>query len=69
MPYGDNITEAIPMPIGNPVANQTYQATGVAFDIAVGGQPFFLETGDDTPYRRVTAQYRKNQLDTTRRTR
>ena len=66
MAYGDNITEKIPVTLSNPVNNQTYQGTGVAYDIAIGGQPFFLETSDDSPYRRVTAQYRKQQLDTTK---
>jgi hypothetical protein len=64
--HGDQITEAIPSPIGNPVNNQTYQQTGVAYDISIGGQPFFLDTADDSPYRRITAQYRKNQIDMSR---
>jgi hypothetical protein len=54
------------MPLSNPSGNQAYAASGVAFDIALAGQPFFLNNTDDMPYRRVTAQYRKNQLDTTR---
>ena len=66
MAYGDNITEPIPTTIGNPVNNQTYQSTGVAYDISIAGQPFFLLNDDNNPYRRVTAQYRKQQLDTTR---
>ena len=66
MPYGDDITEGIPYPLSNPVNNQTFALTGVAYDISIAGQPFFMETSDDTPYRRVTAQYRKQQLDTTR---
>ena len=63
MAYGDQITEAIPSPIGNPVANQSYSPTGVAYDVAIGGQPFFLNNDDNNPYRRATAQYRKNQID------
>ena len=66
MAYGSNITEPIVTVIGNPVNNQTYAVTGVAYDISVGGQPFFLLNDDAAPYRRVTAQYRKQQLDTTR---
>ena len=66
MAYGDDITEGIPYVLSNPVNNQTFALTGVAYDISIGGQPFFLETSDETPYRRVTAQYRKQQLDTTR---
>ena len=66
MPYGDQITEAIPSPIGNPVNNQTFSQTGVAYDVAIGGQPFFVGNDDNNPYRRVTAQYRKNQIDMSR---
>ena len=38
----------------------------MAFDISIGGQPFFLLNDDNNPYRRVTAQYRKNQVDMSR---
>lgn len=66
MAYGDDITEAIPYTLSNPPVNSSYSGSTVAYDIAIGGQPFFLETSDDSPYRRVTAKYRKDQLDTTR---
>ena len=66
MPYGSDITDAIPYPLSNPAGGQNYAATGVAYDIAIAGQPFFLNNTDETPYRRVTAQYRKNQVDMTR---
>ena len=66
MAYGHDITDAIPVPLSNPVSNQNYNQTGVAYDIAIGGKPFFLEAADDSPYRRVTAQYRKNQVDMSR---
>ena len=66
MAYGSDITEAIPYPLSNPSGNQAYAATGVAFDIALAAQPFFLTTSDENPYRRVTAQYRKNQVDMSR---
>jgi len=66
MSYGDDITEAIPVPLSNPAGSTNYAATGEAYDIAIAGYPFFINSSDDTPYRRVTAQYRKQQLDTTR---
>jgi hypothetical protein len=65
-PYGDDITEGIPYPLSNPGGAPGYSATGEAYDVAIAGQPFFLAAGDDTPYRRVTAQYRKQQIDQTR---
>jgi hypothetical protein len=65
-PYGDDITEGIPYVLSNPAGSTNYQATGVAYDIAINGLPFFLAASDDSPYRRVTAQYRKQQYDQTR---
>jgi hypothetical protein len=66
MPYGSDITDAIPYPLSNPSGSQSYASTGVAYDVAFGGLPFFLTTGDENPYRRVTAQYRKQQVDMSR---
>ena len=66
MAYGDDITEAIPYALSNPGGSQSYAANGVAYDVAFAGLPFFLTTGDDNPYRRVTAQYRKQQVDMSR---
>jgi len=64
--YGDDITEGIPYVLSNPAGSTNYQATGVSYDIAINGLPFFLAASDDSPYRRVTAQYRKQQYDQTR---
>jgi len=66
MTYAHDITDPIVYSLSNPVSNQSYSPTGVAYDIAIGGQPFFMDTADDSPYRRVTAQYRKNQIDMSR---
>ena len=65
-PYGDDITEGIPYTLSNPAGATNYTASGEAYDVAIAGQPFFLQTSDDSPYRRVTAQYRKQQYDQTR---
>jgi len=66
MPYGDDITEGLPYVLSNPAGATTYSPTGEAYDVAIAGNPFFLMTSDDAPYRRVTAQYRKQQIDQTR---
>ena len=66
MPYGDDITEGIPYVLSNPANSTTYASTREAYDVAVAGLPFFLMNSDDSPYRRVTAQYRKQQIDQTR---
>jgi hypothetical protein len=65
-PYGDDITEGIPYVLSNPVGAVNFSSTGEAYDIAINGLPFFINSSDDTPYRRVTAQYRKQQIDQTR---
>jgi hypothetical protein len=65
-PYGDDITDSIPYTLSNPAGAINYSATGEAYDIAIAGLPFFVQASDDTPYRRVTAQYRKQQYDQTR---
>lgn len=66
MSYGDDITEGIPYALSNPAGAINYQLTGAAYDVAINGLPFFLAASDDSPYRRVTAQYRKQQYDQTR---
>ena len=65
-PYGDDITEAIPYGLSNPAVSDIYTLTDQSYDVAIAGQPFFLAASDETPYRRVTAQYRKQQYDQTR---
>ena len=66
MPYGDDITEGIPYVLSNPAGSTTYTPTGPAYDVAFAALPFFLAASDEQPYRRVTAQYRKQQIDQTR---
>ena len=61
-----DITDRIPVLLSNPQAQQTYSPTGVAYDVAIGGQPFFLLNDDNNPFRSVTAQYRKQQIDQSR---
>jgi hypothetical protein len=65
MPYGDDISEGLPLTLSNP-AGTTYTPSGYAYDVAIAGLPFFISPLDDTPYRRVTAQYRKQQIDQSR---
>lgn len=65
-PNAEDITEGIPYVLSNPQGSATYSANGEAYDVAINGLPFFINAGDDSPYRRVTAQYRKQQIDQTR---
>ena len=66
MAYGDDITDPIPYQLSNPSGSTNYVATGEAYDVAINGLPFFVAPNDDKPYRRVTAQYRKQQIDQSR---
>jgi hypothetical protein len=66
MAYGDDITEGIPYVLSNPAGSTSYTPTGPAYDVAFAALPFFLAASDEQPYRRVTAQYRKQQIDQTR---
>ena len=66
MPYGDDISDGLPITLSNPAGSTAYTATGYAYDIAIAGLPFFISPLDDSPYRRVTAQYRKQQIDQSR---
>jgi hypothetical protein len=66
VPYGDDITEGLVYTLSNPAGATNYSSTGEAYDVAIAGLPFFLLNSDDSPYRRVTAQYRKQQIDQSR---
>jgi len=66
MPYGSDITEGIPYVLSNPAGTTNYTQTGTFYDVAFSGLPFFVAASETQPYRRVTAQYRKQQIDQTR---
>ena len=63
MAYGNDVTEALPYVLSNPVAISNYNIGEESYDIAIDSLPFFLNTSDEYPYRRYTAQYRKQQID------
>ena len=65
---GRDITEgraerAIAVDIGILSSSSTWQNSGDAYDVAIGGQPFFYAISDERPYIRQTAPYRKEQFD------
>ena len=63
MPYGSDITEGLPLSLSNPAGATIYSANAEAYDIAINDMAFFLNTSDESPYARETAQYRKQQID------
>ena len=59
-----HIAERPTDPIGQPGSSgNAWINTDVNYDIAIGGIPFFLGVNDKYPYKRATAEYRKQQLD------
>lgn len=60
---GKDITEKIPVNIGNPGTTGFWVNNAEEYDVAIGGYPFLLVPTDLTPYQRETAPYRKDQFD------
>jgi hypothetical protein len=59
-----DITDAIPFNIGQPgYVSDIWTNTTVAYDVAIGGLPFFYGINDQRPYERQTAPYKKQQFD------
>lgn len=58
-----DITDDIPLNVGNPGTSGFWTNNAEDYDVAVGGLPFFLAPTDPAPYQRETAPYRKDQFD------
>ena len=60
-----HIAERTIDPVGQPTdaSGTTYINTSNSYDMAIGGIPFFLGISEKYPYKRETAQYRKQQID------
>ena len=63
MAYGSDITEGLPYSLSNAANAVGYAGNAESYDVAINALPFFLFTNDEAPYRRQTAQYRKQQID------
>lgn len=60
---GKDITEDLPLNVGNPGTTGFWVNNAEEYDVAIGGYPFLLVPTDVNPYQRETAQYRKDQFD------
>jgi hypothetical protein len=58
-----SIGRAIAIDLGIVSSTSTWQNTNEAYDVAVGGLPFFYAISDARPYIRQTAPFRKEQSD------
>ena len=56
-------TRAIAVDVGVLTDTSIWQNTDVAYDVALGGQPFIYAISDSRPYIRQTAPFRKEQFD------
>lgn len=59
-----HITDKLPYRLSR-VAGGSFNTSGYGYDVAINNQPYFLANSTDRPYRRVTAKYRKDQVDQT----
>jgi hypothetical protein len=62
---GDSLGNArsIATDVGVVASSSIWQNTSEAYDVAVGGLPFFYAINDTRPYIRQTAPFRKDQFD------
>ena len=58
------IGRAIAVDLGIVSSTSTWQNTNEAYDVAIGGLPFFYAINDERPYIRQTAPFNKEQQDT-----
>ena len=58
------VGRAIAVDLGIVSSTSTWQNTNEAYDVAVGGLPFFYAINDERPYIRQTAPFNKEQQDT-----
>ncbi len=56
-------TRAVAVDVGVLTDTSIWVNTDIAYDVAIGGQPFIYAISDGRPYIRQTAPYRKEQFD------
>jgi hypothetical protein len=62
-----DLTESIPTPLARRITEAAgYTQNGCKFDVAIGGLPFMFAINDQRQYQRQTADFRKQQLDTSK---
>ena len=58
-----DITEEFQIDLSNTKNNQLFKPDKIAYDISVNNLGFILNINSQTPYKRETAQYKKDQFD------
>ena len=59
-----NITEDFQYDLSLTTEATSFELTDISYDIAIGNIPFLMSASRDNPYVRETAQYRREQVDT-----
>lgn len=59
----NDITEDLPVDLSKFQETTTFQVTDTAYDLTIDEIPFVMSVNNQNPYRRETAQYRKDQFD------
>jgi len=58
-----DISEDMPYDLSSTSLDTTFTLTNTAYDIVINNLPFIASVSNQNPYRRETAQYRKDQFD------
>jgi len=58
-----DITEDVPYDISATTTEASFELTDIAYDLTIDDLPFLVNVSNQNPYRRETAQYRKDQFD------
>lgn len=61
--YSEDISEEFLYDISYTAGETSFQPTDVAYDLSIDSIPFILKIDNQNPYRRETAQYKKDQFD------
>ena len=60
-----DITEDLVYDLSTVGDTPIFSLNAEAYDVAINNLPFFLGASDETPYRRESAQYKREQIDQT----
>jgi hypothetical protein len=63
MTVNNDITEDFQYDISYTSEGTSFQPTNVSYDLSIDNIPFILKIDNQNPYRRETAQYKKDQFD------
>jgi hypothetical protein len=63
MTVPNDITEDFQYDVSYRAEGKTFQPTDTAYDLSIADIPFILKIDNQNPYRRETAQYKKDQFD------